>query len=133
MIRTFFDSGVLIAGARSLGHDRERVLQLLEEPNRVFLTSPFVHTEVVPKAIFFRKRMERLFYDRYFKNALWFRDVGRIEAAAQTEAAKAGLGAMDALHLAAAHLSRADEFITTEKPNKAIHRSSLVKVVYLFS
>ena len=40
---------------------------------------------------------------------------------------------MDALHLAAAHLSCADEFITTEKPNKAIHRSSLGKVVYLFS
>jgi hypothetical protein len=34
--------------------------------------------------------------------------------------------------VAAAHLSGADEFITTEKPNKAIHRSSLVKVVYLF-
>jgi hypothetical protein len=34
--------------------------------------------------------------------------------------------------VAAAHLSRADEFVTTEKPSKAIHRSSLVKVVYLF-
>jgi hypothetical protein len=45
MIRTFFDSGVLIAGARSVGRDRERALQLLEEPNRVFLTSPFVHLE----------------------------------------------------------------------------------------
>jgi len=77
--------------------------------------------------------MERSFYDRYFKNAVWFRDVGEIEVAAQTEAAKAGLGAMDALHLAAAHLSRADEFITTEKPSKAIQRSALVKVVYLFS
>lgn len=40
---------------------------------------------------------------------------------------------MDALHLAAAHRSHADEFITTEKPNKPIHRSSLVKVVYLTS
>ena len=39
---------------------------------------------------------------------------------------------MDSLHLAAAHLLKADEFITTEKPNKSIHRSSLVKVVYLF-
>jgi hypothetical protein len=133
MIRTFFDSGVLIAAARAAGPDRERALQLLEEPNRVFLTSPFVYLEVVPKAIFFRKRVERSFYDRYFKNAVWFRDVDKIEAAAQTEAAKAGLGAMDALHLAAAHLSRADEFITAEKPNKAIHRTSLVKVVYLFS
>jgi len=133
MIRTFFDSGVLIAGARSVGHDRERTLQLLEDPNRIFLTSPFVHLEVVPKAIFFKKRLERSFYERYFEKAIWFQEVDKIEAAAQAEARKAGLGAMDALHVAAAHLSRADEFITTEKPNKAIHRSALVKVVYLFS
>jgi predicted nucleic acid-binding protein len=58
--------------------------------------------------------------------------VARIEAVAQAEATKAGLGAMDALHLAAARLSRADEFITTEKPLKAIHRSTIVRVVYLF-
>lgn len=123
----------MIAAARSLDPDGERAVRFLEDPNRVFLTSPFVHLEVVPKAIFFKKRLERSFYDRYFKNAVWFREVDKIEALAQTEAAKAGLGAMDALHLAAAHLSRADEFITTEKPNKAIHRSSLVKVVHLFS
>jgi hypothetical protein len=132
MIRTFFDSGVLIAAARSLDPDGERALMFLDDPKRVFLTSPFVHLEVVPKAIFFQQRLERSFYARYFKNAIWFRDVGKIEVAARKEAAKAGLGAMDALHLAAAHLSHADEFITTEKPNRAIHRSSLVKVVYLF-
>jgi predicted nucleic acid-binding protein len=132
MIRTFFDSGVLIAAARSLDPDGERAIQLLEEPNRIFLTSPFVHLEVVPKAIFFKKRLEQSFYDHYFRNALWFREVGKIEAAAQTEAAHSGLSAMDALHLAAAHLSHADEFVTTEKPNRAIHRSGLVKVVYLF-
>ena len=96
------------------------------------MTSPFVHLEVVPKATFFKKRLEQSFYDRYFANAVWFREVDRIESAAQREATKAGLGAMDALHLAAAHLSNADEFITTEKPSQAIHRSSLVKVVYLF-
>ena len=109
-----------------------RALQLLEEPDRVFLTSPFIHLEVVPKTIFYKKRLEQSFYDRYFNNAVWFRQLDKIEAAAQTEAAKAGLSAMDALHVAAAHLSRADEFVTTEKPDKAIHRSSLVKVVYLF-
>jgi predicted nucleic acid-binding protein len=132
MIRTFLDSGVLIAAARSLDPVGERALEFLDDPNRVFLTSPFVHLEVVPKAIFFKKQMERSFYDKYFKNAVWFREVDKIEVAAQTEAVKAGLGAMDALHPAAAHLSHADEFITTEKPNKAIYRSSLVKVVYLF-
>jgi predicted nucleic acid-binding protein len=63
MIRTFFDSGVLIAAARSVGPDRERALRLLEGPNRVFLTSPFVYLEVVPKAIFFRKQVERSIAD----------------------------------------------------------------------
>jgi predicted nucleic acid-binding protein len=132
MTRIFCDAGVLIAAARSVGPDRLRALQLLEEPDRVFLTSPFIHLEVVPKTIFYKKRLEQSFYDRYFNNAVWFRQLDKIEAAAQTEAAKAGLSAMDALHVAAAHLSRADEFVTTEKPDKAIHRSSLVKVVYLF-
>lgn len=98
----------------------------------MFLTSPFVHLEVVPKTIFHKNRLERSFYDRYFDSAVWFRDLDLIEAAAQTEAAKSGLAAMDALHVAAAHLSHADEFVTSEKPNRAIHRSSLVKVVYLF-
>ena len=132
LIRTFFDSGVLIAAARLLDPDAERALKFLEEPDRVFLTSPFVYLEVVPKATFYKRRLERSFYDRYFKDAVWFREVDKIETTAQTEAIKAGLGAMDALHLSAAYLSRADEFITTEKPTKPIHRSSLVKVVYLF-
>ena len=35
---------------------------------------------------------------------------------ARSTLAKAGLGGMDALHVAAAELLRADEFITTEKP-----------------
>src|ERR1022692_768492 len=56
MIQTFFDSGVLIAAARSVGPDQEPALQFLEDPNRSFLTSPFVHLEVLPKAIFYKKR-----------------------------------------------------------------------------
>ena len=132
MIRTFHDSGVLITATRSQSQDADRALKILEDPNRISLTSAFVHLEVVPKAIFFKKRLERLFYEKYFANAIWFREIDKIEAAAHIEAAKAGLGGMDALHLAAAHLAGADELITIEKPAKAIHRSSLVKVVYLF-
>ena len=85
------------------------------------------------KAVFYKKRLEQALYEEYFNTAEWFRDTEKIAALAEREAAKEGLAAMDALHLAAAHLSRADEFITTEKPNKSIYRSSLVKVVYLFS
>ena len=84
-------------------------------------------------ATFNRKRLEQLFYEKYFGSATWFRDIVRIEALARTEAANAGLGAMDALHLAAARLTNAEQFITTEKPHKAIYRSSLVRVIYLFT
>ena len=132
MTRTFLDAGVLIAAARSVGPDQDRALRLLEDPSRVFLTSPYVQLEVVPKAIYFKKHLERSFYEKFFKNAVWYRQLEKIEAAAQIEASRSGLAAIDALHLAAAHLSHADEFVTTEKPNKPVHRSSLVKVVYLF-
>ena len=38
---------------------------------------------------------------------------------------------MDALHVAAAYLLKADEFITTEKSGKAIYRNGLVHVLHL--
>ena len=132
MVRTFLDSGVLLAATRGIGRDRERALEVLEDADRTFFTSPFVHLEVVPKAIFYKKRLEKSFYDEYFNAAEWFRDLGKIEAAAQIEAAESGLAAMDSLHLAAAYLSRADEFVTTERPGKPIYRTSLIRIVHLF-
>ncbi len=48
------------------------------------------------------------------------------------ESAKSGVGPMDSLHIAAAYLLQADEFVTTEKPGKSIYRTSLVRVIYLF-
>jgi len=113
--------------------DRGRALGILADVNRTFMTSPFIHLELVPKATFYKKRLEKALYDEYFIAAEWFRDLDAIEAAAQIEASKSGLSAMDALHLAAAHLSRADEFVTTERPGKLIYRSTLVKIVHLFA
>jgi hypothetical protein len=91
-IRTFLDSGVLIAAYKGSPSLEAPAIDILDDPNRVFLSSPFVRHEVSPKA----------------------------------------LGAMDALHIAAAYLPSADEFITSEKPSKSIYRTSLVKVLYLF-
>ncbi len=131
-MRTFLDSGVLLTAARGSGKDQDRVLRILEDPNRTFVTSPFIHLELVPKAIYYKKRLEQAFYDEYFRAAEWIRDLQRIEALARIEAARAGLAAMDALHIAAAHLARADELITTERASKPIYRSSLVRLVYAF-
>ena len=133
MVRTFLDSGVLLAAARSVVRDKQRALEILGDPNRVFITSPFVHLELVPKAIYYGKRLEQTFYNEYFEWAEWVRDVQAIESAARREAARSGLAAMDALHMAAASLAGADELITTERPGKPLYRSSLVRVDYLFA
>jgi hypothetical protein len=129
---TFLDAGVLIAGARGEDADRERALEILADSERGFVASSFLYLEVAPKATFHKRRVETAFYDRFFRDAKWVRDLERIDKIARAEAEEQGLGAMDALHLAAAHIAGAVELITTEKPSKPIHRSSLVKVVYLY-
>jgi hypothetical protein len=62
-----------------------------------------------------------------------FNDVRLVLERASRESARSGVNAMDSIHLAAAHLLRADEFITTETPRKSIYRTTLVEVIYVFS
>jgi hypothetical protein len=128
----FLDSGVLIAAFKGAPQLRELALRIVEDPGRVFRTSPFVRLEVLPKTIFSRQTNERRFYEQYFARAEFVPDLTGIFDLGEKEAAKSGVGSMDSLHLAAAHLLKADEFLTTEGPKKSIHRSSLVKVVCLF-
>jgi len=54
VIRTFLDSGVLIAAARGTGAQGTRALALFNDPDRVFVTSEFVRMEVFPKAIYYK-------------------------------------------------------------------------------
>jgi hypothetical protein len=131
-IRTYLDSGVLITAYNGAPHLREPALRLLEDPDRAFLCSPFVRLETTPKALFNKRSAEYTFYQMYFRRAAMTNDLKLILGHGFREAARAGVGPMDALHLAAAHLLGADEFITTEKPTKSVHRSSMVKIVYLF-
>ena len=132
-IRTFLDSGVLIAAFNGPTSLRETALQILEDPGRLFLTSLFVRLEVLPKAIFNKRAAETRFYETFFARAIVARDVKAILTLGEREASHSGVGPMDSLHVAAAHLLSAHDFITAEKPGKSIHRSSLVNVVYLFS
>jgi predicted nucleic acid-binding protein len=43
-------------------------------------------------------------------------------------ASRFGLAALDALHATSALLAGADEFVTTERPNRSIHRVSGLSV-----
>jgi hypothetical protein len=96
------------------------------------LSSPFVVHEVCPKALFNRRTKEHQFYLEYFHHTIMLNDVRLVLERAGLESAQSGIGAMDSLHIAAAHLLEADEFTTTETPRKSIYRTRLVKVNYLF-
>ena len=64
MIRTFLDSGVLIAAARAAGVLGTRALAVFNDADRVFVTSEFVRMEIFPKAIYYNRQPEVGFYGK---------------------------------------------------------------------
>ena len=133
MIRTFIDAGVLIYAARSQGELAERAFQIIEDKNREFASSIFLKLEVLPKAIYNQQSSEVKFYETFFDGvSYWATDLDSIIEAAYKESSQFGLGAMDALHIAAAVSVGATEFITNEKSEKSIHRTSSIKIISIY-
>ena len=123
MTRTFIDSGVLIAAARGNDEVAMRAFQVLDDAQRVFVTSDFVRLEVLPKAIYHRNDDEAEFYETFFHSAQWSAPVSdSLVSQAHIEASNFGLSAVDALHIAAAKTAGAEELITTEKSTKPLFR-----------
>ena len=108
-------------------------MQLIEDKTRTLLTSVFVRLEAYPKAAFNPYPIQRAFLSEFFSDpdVEWVADVNTIVKLAVSEADRHGLSAMDALHVAAALLLGADEFITTEKPGKPIYRVNGLRVIHL--
>lgn len=130
LIRTFLDSGVLISAARGTDEEANTALQIISDPYREFASSRFLKLEVLPKALFMKKELEVEFYNAYFESvAFWATDLEKILEMGDREAAEFGLGAMDALHIAAAVETGSSEFITSEKPQKSIHRTRKISVI----
>lgn len=128
MIRTFLDTGVLITAARGSGQSVQQSIHILRDPNREFCCSPFLRLELLPKAIYNRCQTEVAFYEAYFAIvSYWATDLDAILQAADREVAEFGLGAMDALHIAAAVAAGAT--ITNEKLEKSIHRTPSIPII----
>ena len=133
MIRTFIDAGVLIYAARSQGDLAERAFQIIEDENREFASSIFLKLEVLPKAIYNQQSSEVKFYETFFDEvSYWATDLDSIIEAAYKESSQFGLGAMDALHIAAAVSVGATEFVTNEKSEKSIHRTQSIKIISIY-
>ena len=123
MTRTFLDAGVLIAAIRGTPEVAERAMELLNDPERLFVSSDFVQLEVLPKAVYFQQAAEASFYLAYFASVTEMVPVSQaLVAQASEQAQQAGLAAMDALHVAAARAGEATEFITVEHPRKPSFR-----------
>jgi predicted nucleic acid-binding protein len=130
VIRTYVDAGVLIAAVRGDPNVARSVFELLEDPEREFVASAFVRLEVLPKAIYQQRAAEIAFYHAYFSRVMAWADTSHeLAARAEQEAARFGLSALDALHIAAALALAADQLVTTEGPRKPIHRAEGVRIV----
>ena len=132
MTRTFLDAGVLIAAIRGSPVPIERALEVINDPQRVFIASDFVRLEVLPKPLYFRQQHEVDFYEAYFAAVAEMVEASRaLVLQAYIEAQQVGLAGMDALHIAAAKAGGAEEFITTERPTTALFRVTGISVATL--
>lgn len=131
-VRTSLDAGVLIAAARGIGDQHRRAMAVLDDADREFVASDFLALEVIPKALYNRHHAETEFYDVFFSNiVVEMAKVSDLIEEAHHEARTNGLSAVDALHVVASAALGAAELITTEKPTKPMHRTTLVKVTTL--
>ncbi|MGD8453160.1 MAG: type II toxin-antitoxin system VapC family toxin [Phycisphaerae bacterium] len=122
-VRTFVDTGVLIAAFRGDEKLRSAAEQVLDDPDRVFVTSDFVSLELLPKARYNKHADEVAFYQTFLAASTETVHASEtLIADAHTQAAGAGLAAMDALHVAAARQANAAELVTAERPTKPMFR-----------
>ncbi|MGH9898144.1 MAG: PIN domain-containing protein [Pyrinomonadaceae bacterium] len=128
---TFVDAMVLIYAAR--GQDiirKQRALFVLADPDREFIASEYLRLEVLPQAIRYKWKNEQRFYERFFLGVSRWVDGTQLLSPAFDIACRHGVGAMDALHIAAALLAGA-EFVTAERPTKPIYQA-YTKVVSIY-
>ena len=128
-LRTFIDSGVLLAAFKAGGELAENALAMLGDPERQFVTSDFVRLELLPKPLCYGNDAERRFYEAFFASVEQVvRASPTLVEEAQREAEAVGLSAVDALHVAAAKRAACDEFVAAEKLTKPLFRVAGIKV-----
>jgi predicted nucleic acid-binding protein len=131
-MRTYLDSGVLIAAARGNHEVSTPALDVLSDPARLFVSSAFVRLEVLPKPRYLQRPTEAAFYETFFAAVTdWASISEALVEAAFGYATTYGLAALDALHVAAAISLRAEELVTTEQEGKPIHRVTRIRVISL--
>jgi predicted nucleic acid-binding protein len=131
-IRTYVDASVLIAAYKANEPFHELAKQALLDPNRYFVSSPFLKLEVLPKAVSNGDILEETFYKNFFEIVIeWVSDLDKIVSLAIVQMSQRNIKSLDALHIASALLLNADEIITTENRNNRLARAIGIKVTSL--
>ncbi len=131
--RTFVDTNVLVGAWRGDLPYSLDALTILNDAAREFISSDFVMLEAIPHAAYNRRGDEVGFYEDYF-NAVphWVHQSRRLTNQAFHLASRYGLTAVDALHVAAAVIAKADEFITAERPTSPLGRVRELRVSTIY-
>jgi hypothetical protein len=123
MIKTYVDANALIAAFGGNHPASEAALGVLGDPERCFVATGYLRLETLRKPMFYARNDEIAFMEAYFAEvAYWVPASDLLTDAALKLAARYDLGAMDALHAAAAMQAGAELFVTLERPTKPLHR-----------
>jgi len=129
-VRTYIDSGVLIAAIRGDQTIAAAARSYLYDPLRDYISSDYVKVEVLPSCIFQGNQDEKDFYDDFFR-----RTITRVPSddallqLAINEGSATGVSGLDAVHVACARVGGAVDLITSEKVTKPIHRAAGINVI----
>lgn len=132
-VRTFVDANILIRATNFEDASLiAEIVAVLEDTRREFVTNDFLELEILPKLTRNKFQISIDFcYDFLARCVVRVPTDTALMKAAFAEACLLGLSAPDAIHFVTASFAKADELITLEKPTKPLHKSKLVKVIYL--
>jgi predicted nucleic acid-binding protein len=132
MIKTYLDANVLIAAFRSNHPAALAAISVLGDSRRAFIASQYLRLETLRKPMFYRREDEKAFMETYFAAvSQWVPTDDHLVTLALKLAADLDLGAMDALHAAAALQGGAEEFVTVERLSKPLCRLPGLYVISL--
>uniref|UniRef100_B8HKS3 Uncharacterized protein n=1 Tax=Cyanothece sp. (strain PCC 7425 / ATCC 29141) TaxID=395961 RepID=B8HKS3_CYAP4 len=130
----YLDSGILINAFRGTGLVGVHALEVLDNTDCQFATSQFVKLETLPKATYYKQQAELEFYESFFNSVgVWATNLEQMIQIGNRIACTYGLAAMDELHIAAALSVKAEEFVTTEKTSKPMHRVTEIQITSIAS
>lgn len=132
MLRTYVDANLLITAFRGNDAGVAAALAVLDDARRIFVASAFLRLEILRKPLFYQRHDEVRFMEAFCARVNdWVSIDDALVQQALSLAACHDLGAMDALHIAAALTGKVEEFVTLEKASKPICRVTGLRVISL--